>query len=73
MDTVLNRTPVPQLQRLDEYPTCAETFTTGSEVLDSMLGSGLRTGMVWEVVGERWVFLVSYPIKGYYATELTFL
>lgn len=53
MDTVLNRTPVPKLQRLDEYPTRAETFTTGSEVLDGMLGGGLRTGMVWEVVGER--------------------
>ena len=53
VDTVLSRTPVPKLRRLDEYPPSVETFTTGSEVLDGMLGGGLRTGMVWEVVGER--------------------
>ncbi len=53
VDTVLSQTPVPKLRRLDEYPPAVETFTTGSEVLDGMLGGGLRTGMVWEVVGER--------------------
>lgn len=30
-----------------------EKFTTGDAELDSMLGGGIRTGMLWEVVGER--------------------
>lgn len=29
-----------------------EKFTTGDAELDSMLGGGIRTGMLWEVVGE---------------------
>lgn len=30
-------------------------FTTGDSLLDQVLGGGLRTGMVWEVAGERFV------------------
>ncbi|KAF9228039.1 hypothetical protein BS17DRAFT_417964 [Gyrodon lividus] len=30
-----------------------EQFTTGDTELNSILGGGMRTGMVWEVVGER--------------------
>ena len=30
-----------------------EMFTTGDSELDSVLGGGVRTGMVWEAVGER--------------------
>ncbi|OAX33723.1 hypothetical protein K503DRAFT_786299 [Rhizopogon vinicolor AM-OR11-026] len=30
-----------------------EKITTGDAELDSMLGGGIRTGMLWEVVGER--------------------
>jgi DNA repair protein RAD57 len=30
-----------------------EKFTTGDAHLDDALGGGIRTGMVWEVVGER--------------------
>ena len=32
-----------------------EKFTSGDERLDNALGGGIRTGMVWEVVGERYV------------------
>ena len=28
-------------------------FTTGDAVLDSALGGGIRTGMVWEISGQR--------------------
>ena len=35
-----------------------ERFTTGDERLDEALGGGVRTGMIWEVVGERCDFLV---------------
>ena len=35
-----------------------ERFTTGDERLDEALGGGIRTGMIWEVVGERCDFLV---------------
>ncbi|KAI0060892.1 P-loop containing nucleoside triphosphate hydrolase protein [Artomyces pyxidatus] len=30
----------------------SEAFTTGDANLDQMLGGGIRTGMVWELVGE---------------------
>jgi len=30
-----------------------EMFTTGDAELDSVLGGGIRTGMLWEAVGER--------------------
>jgi len=31
-----------------------EMFTTGDTLLDNALGGGIRTGMVWEVAGERY-------------------
>ena len=31
-----------------------EMFTTGDAALDSALGGGIRTGMLWEVVGQRY-------------------
>jgi DNA repair protein RAD57 len=31
-----------------------EMFTTGDKELDDALGGGIRTGMVWEVVGQRY-------------------
>jgi hypothetical protein len=31
-----------------------EIFTTGDAALDSALGGGIRTGMLWEVVGQRY-------------------
>ncbi|KAH0830479.1 P-loop containing nucleoside triphosphate hydrolase protein [Lanmaoa asiatica] len=33
-------------------PGTDESFTTGDSELDSILGGGVTTGMVWEVVGE---------------------
>ena len=30
-----------------------EIFTTGERYLDEALGGGLRTGMVWEIAGEK--------------------
>lgn len=30
-----------------------ETFTTGEQHLDEALGGGVRTGMVWEIAGEK--------------------
>ena len=30
-----------------------ETFTTGDECIDKVLGGGLRTSMLWEVCGEK--------------------
>lgn len=43
---------------VDEEPLDNATlFTTGDKELDEALGGGIRTGMVWEVAGQR------YPIK----------
>ena len=30
-----------------------ERFTTGNPALDDALGGGIRTGMVWEISGEK--------------------
>lgn len=35
-------------------PRDGESFTTGDIDLDSALGGGVRTGMVWEIVGQRY-------------------
>ena len=34
-------------------PAQDECFTTGDSILDGCLGGGVRTGMVWELCGER--------------------
>lgn len=31
-----------------------EVFTTGDEEFDKALGGGIRTGSVWEIVGQRY-------------------
>lgn len=31
----------------------SESFTAGDEGLDDLLGSGIKTGAVWEITGER--------------------
>ena len=31
----------------------AEKLTMGDSVLDKAIGGGIRTGMVWELAGER--------------------
>jgi DNA repair protein RAD57 len=33
-------------------------FTTGDEIIDRVLGGGIRTGSVWEFVGERFAWLI---------------
>jgi DNA repair protein RAD57 len=60
LDAVLNAIPLPDLPTLST-PGLAqdETFTTGDEILDDALNGGIRTGMVWEVVGERYVYQVA--------------
>ena len=40
---------------LDTLPeSIGEHFTTGDTVIDAALGGGIRTGMVWELLGERY-------------------
>ena len=43
-------TKVPR--RLSDIAIEPNCFTTGDENLDKILGGGIRTGMVWEIVGE---------------------
>lgn len=38
---------------LTDVPEVDEIFTTGDLELDRALGGGIRTGMLWEVVGQR--------------------
>ncbi|KAF8911952.1 P-loop containing nucleoside triphosphate hydrolase protein, partial [Gymnopilus junonius] len=51
-DIIFRAVPTP-LQRLDTLPSADdETFSTGDDILDGVLGGGIRTGMIWEFVGE---------------------
>lgn len=47
----------PKVYQLDDPALPKhEKFTTGDALLDSLFGGGIRTGKVWEVVGERYVY-----------------
>lgn len=39
----------------------AHKFTTGDAHLDNILGGGIRTGMVWEIAGERYAHVLCHP------------
>ncbi|KAG2149170.1 Rad51B protein, partial [Suillus clintonianus] len=44
---------VSPINKIKDWPLEGEEkFTTGDADLDSMLGGGIRTGMLWEIVGE---------------------
>jgi DNA repair protein RAD57 len=48
--------PVPRtLEDVLDKGGGEQKFTAGDEILDRALGGGIRTGMVWEFVGERLV------------------
>lgn len=47
----------PPLHRLDDPAVTRDlVFSTGDAALDDLLGGGLRTRKLWEVVGERCVW-----------------
>ena len=55
MDTVLNAIPLRRLDVLEDIAHHGdEKFSTGDAILDIALEGGIRTGMVWEIVGERY-------------------
>ena len=55
IDTVLNAIPLRRLNVLEDIAHDGdEKFSTGDAILDIALEGGIRTGMVWEVVGERY-------------------
>lgn len=45
--------PSPQLIGDPSYKDPRERITTGDANLDSLLGGGIVTGAIWEIVGER--------------------
>ena len=55
VDTVLHAIPLRRLNVLEDIAHDGdEKFSTGDAILDVALEGGIRTGMVWEVVGERY-------------------
>ncbi len=58
LEKLLDAVPLIDLDRLDTFPA-DEIFTTGDQILDKAIGGGIRTGMIWEVVGERYFFELS--------------
>ena len=60
-DKVLNSVPLLKFNALDTLPE-DEIFTTGDATLDSVLGGGIRTCMVWEVAGERYHSIWLIPL-----------
>ncbi len=65
IDGVCNElSPVPR--DLEEYTSEKQSkFTTGDAALDTMLGGGIQTGMVWELVGERQVSNLKFYFTHY--------
>lgn len=53
---------VPETRTLEEWMShhgnAQGWLTTGDAVLDRALGGGIRTGIVWELVGERYVSIL---------------
>ena len=47
-----------------------EAFTTGDDFVDKVLGGGLRTGMLWEICGEKYA---TKHYRIYYLQLTTFL
>lgn len=66
LDTLCGEfTPTPRT--LESFVGGLELFTSGDYTLDTALGGGIRTGMVWEIVGERLELLSSSPcLSSYY-------
>ena len=55
-NAVLNAIPLHKLNILESVAHDGdEKFSTGDVILDNALEGGMRTGMVWEIVGERYV------------------
>ena len=68
IDIVLNAIPLHRLDVLEDIAHDGdEKFSTGDTMLDNALEGGMRTGMVWEVVGERYA---AYKTR-FYALNLT--
>ena len=42
---------------MSHYGDAQGLLSTGDATLDHALGGGILTGMVWEFVGERYVFI----------------
>jgi DNA repair protein RAD57 len=58
IDTVLKAIPLHRLNVLEDIAHDGdEMFSTGDAILDNVLEGGMRTGMVWEVVGERYAVI----------------
>uniref|UniRef100_A0A8H7Y292 RecA family profile 1 domain-containing protein n=1 Tax=Psilocybe cubensis TaxID=181762 RepID=A0A8H7Y292_PSICU len=55
VDAVLGSLPLHSFDRLSNlslWDDADEKFSTGDAILDNALGGGIRTGMLWEIVGE---------------------
>lgn len=55
MDCMYSAVVSRHIRPLKDVQTEGESFTTGDSRLDGSLGGGIRTGMIWEVAGERCV------------------
>jgi Rad51 len=60
MDSMYNVVLPQHIRRLKEVQAEGEEFTTGDPRLDEALGGGIRTGMIWEVAGERCVSTIPH-------------
>ena len=55
MDCMYSVVVPRHIRQLKDVQAEGEEFTTGDSQLDRSLGGGIRTGMIWEVAGERCV------------------
>lgn len=57
-DKLLKEAPTTELTLLNEVEgELDDVFSTGDRTLDQALGGGIRTGMVWEICGERYHYM----------------
>jgi hypothetical protein len=50
----ISRAIAPQPVIIDNsFKSTAESISTGDDAFDALLGGGITTGAIWEVVGER--------------------
>lgn len=56
IEDTCNELATTSLQVIQLNETTDDKFTTGDAIIDETLGGGIRTGMVWEIAGERYNF-----------------
>jgi DNA repair protein RAD57 len=53
IDAISHAIASPPVVIDSSYTSTSESISTGDDAFDALLGGGIVTGAIWEVVGER--------------------